>query len=39
VKCYSVNQPGKKEESSDEEEEVEQIKDAGALRMVERLKL
>jgi hypothetical protein len=38
AECYSVNQPGKEEESSDEEE-VEQIKDANALRMVERLKL
>jgi hypothetical protein len=37
---YSViNQPGKEEESSDKEEEIEQIKDAGALRMVGRLKL
>jgi hypothetical protein len=39
AECYSVNQPGKEEESSDEEEEVKQIKDARALRMVERLKL
>jgi hypothetical protein len=36
---YSVDQPGKEEESSDEAEEVKQIKDAKALRMVERLKL
>jgi hypothetical protein len=36
-----LNQPGKEEESSDKEEkkEVEQIKDAKVLRMVERLKL
>jgi hypothetical protein len=39
AECYSVDQPGKEEESSDEEEEVEQIKDAELLRMVERLKL
>jgi hypothetical protein len=39
VECYSVDQPGKEEESSDKEEEVEQIKDAEALRIVERLKL
>jgi hypothetical protein len=40
VECYSVNQPGKEEEWSDEEEEeVEQIKDTEALRIVERLKL
>jgi hypothetical protein len=38
VECYSVDQPGKEEESSDEEE-VEQIEDAEELRMVERLKL
>jgi hypothetical protein len=39
VECYSVDQPGKEEQSSDKEEEVEQIKDAEALRIVERLKL
>ena len=39
VECYSVDQPCKEEESSDEEEEVEHIEDAEALRMVERLKL
>jgi hypothetical protein len=41
VKCYSVNQPGEEKESSDkeEEQEVKQIKDAEALRIVERLKL
>jgi hypothetical protein len=38
VANYSVDKPGKEEESSDEEE-VEQIEDAEALRMVERLKL
>jgi hypothetical protein len=38
VANYSVDKPGKEEESSDEEE-VEQIEDAKALRMVERLKL
>jgi hypothetical protein len=38
VECYSVDQPGEEEESSDEEE-IEQIEDAEALRMVERLKL
>jgi hypothetical protein len=38
VECYSIDQPGK-EESSDKEEEVEQIKDTKALRIVERLKL
>jgi hypothetical protein len=35
VKCYSVDQSGKKKESSDKEE-VEQIKDAKELRMVKR---
>jgi hypothetical protein len=39
VECYSVNQPGKEEELSVKEEEVEHIKDAKALRMIERLKL
>jgi hypothetical protein len=41
IKCYSVNQPGEEEESSykEEEQEVKQIKDAKALRIVERLKL
>jgi hypothetical protein len=39
MECYSVDQPGKEEESSDKEEEIEQIEDAEALRMVERLKL
>jgi hypothetical protein len=39
VECYSVDQPGKEEESRDEEEEIEQIEDVEALRMVERLKL
>jgi hypothetical protein len=37
VECYSINKPGKKDESSDEE--VERIEDTEALRMVERLKL
>jgi hypothetical protein len=32
VECYSVDQPGKEEGSSDDEE-VEQIEDAEALRM------
>jgi hypothetical protein len=39
LECYSVDQPGEEEESSYEEEEVEQIEDAEVLRMVERLKL
>jgi hypothetical protein len=39
AECYSINQPGKEKESSDKEEKVKQIKDAKALRMVERLKL
>jgi hypothetical protein len=39
TECYSVNQPGKEEESSDKEEKVKQIKDAKELRMVKRLKL
>jgi hypothetical protein len=39
VKCYSVDQPGKEEESSDKEEEVKQVKDAKVLRIVERFKL
>jgi hypothetical protein len=39
VKCYSVDQPGEEEESSDKEKEVEQIEDAEALRIVKRLKL
>ena len=38
VECYSVDQPDEEEESSDKEE-VKQIKDAEALRMVERLKV
>ena len=39
AECYSVDQPSKEKESSDKEEEVKQIKDAKALRIVERLKL
>jgi hypothetical protein len=39
MECYSVDQPGKEEESSDKEEKVKQIKDAKALRIVKRLKL
>jgi hypothetical protein len=39
VNRYSVDHPGKKEELSDKEEEVEQIEDAEALRIVKRLKL
>jgi hypothetical protein len=35
VECYSVDQPGKEEESSDKREEIEQIEDVEALRMVE----
>jgi hypothetical protein len=37
VECYSIDKPSKEEESSDEE--IEQITDTEALRMVERLKL
>jgi hypothetical protein len=41
IEHYSINKPGKEEESSDkeEEEEIEQIKDAKALRIIERLRL
>jgi hypothetical protein len=39
VECYSVDQPGKQEESSDEEEEVKQIEGVETLRIIERLKL
>ena len=39
VECYSVDRPGEEEESSDKEEEVEQIEDAKVLRIVKRLKL
>jgi hypothetical protein len=40
IKCYSVNQPGEEEKSSDKEEQkAKQIKDAKELRMIERLKL
>jgi hypothetical protein len=39
VECYSINKPGKEDESNDEKEKVERIEDAEALRIVERLKL
>jgi hypothetical protein len=39
LECYSVDQPGKEEESSDEEEDLKQIEDVEALRIVESLKL